>query len=140
MGCNRPFDEEQLKAIASFFASRGDVAAAYLFPNARQRHSGLQTSADLGILLHPLVEEARYEEKRIDIIHSLSVEMNSADIRVVILNDASANFCNDLIQSGEVIYFGSPKLLDDFENHIRTGYLRSLHSWRNDTRRTGQLS
>jgi predicted nucleotidyltransferase len=114
------------KILARFFAGRGDVAAAYRFIDAHQIHRRRGSYVDIGVLLHPLVDHIRYEEIRLEIAEVLHVELNTAEVRVLILNDASANLCFDLVRQGEAVYSGSAEIQREFEGRIQADFLRSI--------------
>ena len=114
------------KTLARFFAGRGDVAAAYRFVDAHQIHRRGRWCVDIGVLLHPLVDHIRYEEVRLEIAEVLHVELNTAEVRVLILNDASANLCFDLVRQGEVVYTGSAEIQHEFEGRVQAEFLRSI--------------
>jgi len=117
--------------LTRFFSERGDVAAvfhlpeAYAFPRPR-REKGL----DLGVLLHPLVAQCRYEETRLVLAEALAVELNRPDVSVVILNDASSNLAFDLLRRCAVVYCGSENLVEEFRYRVQAEYFRSVHDRR----------
>jgi len=126
-------------AVDRFFAGRGDVAAVYAFPAPHCRRPDKEESVDLGVLLHPLVEQSRYDEKRIEIAEGLAVELNTPRVRVVILNDASSNFCYDLTRQGRVLYYGAPEILRGFESRVQAEFLRGVHGRRENAGPIGAL-
>ncbi|MFH1279672.1 MAG: hypothetical protein ABIK65_14990 [Candidatus Eisenbacteria bacterium] len=121
-------DRETLRAIPRIFAERGDVAAVFRLPDAL-RHPAFPgpRTFDLGVLFHPLVDGSRYEELRIEISEAVAVEVARADIRLVVLNDASPNLAYDLIRRGYPVYVGSEEQVRGFEIRVQTEFLRSVH-------------
>ncbi|MBN1827448.1 MAG: hypothetical protein JW958_14430 [Candidatus Eisenbacteria bacterium] len=130
MSGKEAIDETGRERVARFFSGRGDVAAVYTFPAPHCRRRDRDESVDLGVLLHPLVEQSRYDDKRIEIAQALAVDLATPHVRVVILNDASPNFCYDLIRQGKVLFFGATDILRAFENRIQAEFLRGVHGRR----------
>ena len=139
MSGKETIDSKGSRAVARFFAGRGDVAAVYAFPAPHCRCREKDESVDLGVLLHPLVEQSRYDEKRIEIAQSLAVELNTPRVRVVILNDASSNFCYGLTRQGRVLYYGAPEILRSFESRVQAEFLRGVHGRRENAGPIGAL-
>jgi len=82
---------------------------------------------DLGLIYRIDVSD---DEKRIEIAQTLAVELNTPRVRVVILNDASPNFCYDLTRQGEVLFYGAPEILRNFESRVQADFLRGVHGRR----------
>lgn len=124
----RPTDRETLRALPRLFAERGDVAAVFRLPDAH-RHPAFPgpRTFDLGILFHPLVDGSRYDELRIEITEAVAVEVGRADIRLVVLNDATPNLGYDLIRRGYLVYVGSEEQLRGYEARVRADFFRSVH-------------
>ena len=119
------------EALTRFFSERGDVAAVFRLPDAHAYgRKGVPAGVDLGVFLHPLVAQCRYEETRLMLAEALAVDLNRTDVGVVILNDASSNLAFDLLRRCEMVYCGSENLLEEFRYRVQAEYFRSVHDRR----------
>ncbi|MFH1680236.1 MAG: hypothetical protein ABIH26_06275 [Candidatus Eisenbacteria bacterium] len=118
---------ELRSAIVRYFAARGEVVAAYRLPDALRHPSAGPSSIDVAVLLHPLVDQCRYEEFRLELAEGLAVEVNRPDVRVLVLNDASPNLGYDILRVSDPLYLGSEDVVAEFEARIQAEFLRSVH-------------
>jgi hypothetical protein len=115
------------RALASFFAARGDVVAAYRLPDEHRRPSAGEPSVAVAVLLHPLVDQSRYDEFRLEIAEGLAVELNRPDVRVLVLNQVSPGLGYDILQRSDPLYLGSDDWVREYEARVQMGFLRSVH-------------
>jgi uncharacterized protein len=101
---------ELQEKLARFFASRPEVAAAYLYGSHAEGRAHRESDIDIGVLLDrarcPTADD-RFEA-RIALGAELIAALHCNDVDLVVLNDAPPLFARHVVCSGIMVHCADP--------------------------------
>jgi predicted nucleotidyltransferase len=84
--------------LRSFFAGRGDVAAAYLFGSSARGTAGTSSDVDIGVLF--IADPPKTLEGIQDLLEDRLTQLTQERVDLVILNDAPCDLVHRVLRDG----------------------------------------
>ena len=110
-----------LNGLASYFATRPGVQAAWLFGSHRDGRSHRDSDVDLAVLLeHGRYPDARARfEARVAMTADIVALLHRNEIDLVVLNDAPPRFARHIVLDGRRVHCSDPKAEHAFRRDIQ---------------------
>ncbi|MBC7228941.1 MAG: ribbon-helix-helix protein, CopG family [Actinobacteria bacterium] len=93
-----------VETLRAFFASREDVALAYLFGSRAKGTAGRMSDLDIAVLFEPGGDRGSMMERRLDIMSRLAELLGEEKVDVLLLNEASPGLRFAVIKDGKPVY------------------------------------
>ena len=120
-----PGDSDALASVvnelASYFAAKPGVQAAWLFGSHREGRSHRESDVDLAVLLeHARYPDARTRfEERIAMTADIVALLHRNEIDLVVLNDAPPRFARHVVLDGRCVHCSDPDAEHAFRRDVQ---------------------
>ena len=115
--------EQLLPLLKEFFHNGEYVELAYLFGSVSEGKAGVLSDVDIGVYLSESLTKAQRNHKRIELIGSLAILLQSDSIDLLVINDTSPVISFEIIKPNVLIHAREHSLRVDVEHRIMSTYL-----------------
>jgi len=102
-----------IKAASEYFSKRSDVLFAYLFGSHANNTATPQSDIDIAVYVN---REEYSSEKKLDLLHTLSLALNSDAADLVILNQAPITLAIRVLEKHIILIDRDPLMRHRFES------------------------
>ena len=92
-----------LEILSDIFASH-QVVLAYLFGSQAEGEARRSSDIDLAVLLNPAMPRERWFDVHLSLAGTVCDALGRNDVDVVVLNQATALLCMEIVRHGQIIY------------------------------------